>query len=109
MKKAILAVLFAVMMFGAVAISYAADDWHGGIRSRVEHAKDRIERGVQDGSLTKHEAKKLHKELDGIIDEINRDKADGHLDHREKERINHDLDRLEKDISREKHNDEKRR
>ena len=110
MKKLMLAVMFIVMMFGIVAISPAQEgDWHGGIRSRVNTEYQRIERGVERGSLTRHEARMLKGELDGIIGKIDRMKRDGYLDPREREIINRDLDRLHRDISREKRDDDRRR
>ncbi len=58
MKKVILAMMFAVMLFGTIAIGHAdRDDWHGGIRARIHEAHERIERGVERGSLTRHEAR----------------------------------------------------
>ncbi|MBF0520264.1 MAG: hypothetical protein HQK92_11125 [Nitrospirae bacterium] len=108
MKKATLAVMLVVVMLGLVAVAYAEEDWHGGIHKRVKQAKERIEHGIKDRSLTEQEAKRLHKEFDRVIDEINRMKADGKLTPHEKERINHDLDKLDNDISKLKHNDEHR-
>lgn len=80
-------------------------DWHGGIRDRIDQAHQRIEQGIEQGTLTRHEAEGLKEELDSILIEIDRMKADGRIDHRERERINRDLDRLNRDIGREKHND----
>ena len=80
--------------------------WHGGIRDRISEANRRIDRGIERGSLTRHEARRLNDELNGILNKIDRMKADGHLDEREREKINRDLDRLDKDIDREKHDDD---
>ncbi len=82
------------------------EGWHGGIRDRISEANRRIDRGIERGSLTRHEARKLNDELNGILNKIDRMKADGHLDEREREKINRDLDRLDKDIDREKHDDD---
>jgi hypothetical protein len=100
MKKLILVVLFTVMMFGTATISHA--DWRGGIRSRVNIEYQRIERGIESGLLTRHEAGRLKGELDGIIYKIDRMKDDGYLSPRERDIINRNLDRLHRDISREK-------
>lgn len=109
MKKVAFAVMFAVMLFGTIAIGYAdREDWRWGIRARIHEAHQRIERGIDRGSLTRHEAQRLREELDGILAKIDRMKADGHLDPREREIINRDLDRLDRDISREKHDRERR-
>jgi hypothetical protein len=83
-------------------------DWHGGIRTRIHKAKQSIERGIEQGDLTSHEAKKLNEELENILDKIDSMKEDGHLSEREREKINHDLDRLERDIRREKSDDDRR-
>jgi hypothetical protein len=110
MKKLILAVLFAVMMLGTITISQAEPgDWRGGIRSRIHEEYQRIEMGIERGSLSRHEARMLKGELDGIIEKIDRMREDGHLSHREREIIDHDLDRLHRDISREKRDDNRRR
>ena len=109
MKKVLFAVMCAVMLFGMVAIGYAErEDWRGGIRTRIHEAKQRIEQGIEKGSLTRHEAKKLHKEFDKILHKIDRMKEDGHLSRKEREKINHDLDKLDRDITKEKRDDTKR-
>ena len=109
MKKVLFAVMCAVILFGIIAIGYAErEDWRGGIRSRIHEAKQRIEQGIENGSLTRPEAKKLKEELDSILDKIDRMKEDGHLSQMEREKINHDLDRLDKDIAREKRDDNRR-
>ena len=103
MKKVIFAAMCAVMLFGTMAIVYAEHgDWRGGIRTRIHEAKHSIESGVQMGTLTRHDAKRLHEELDRIMDKIDRMKSEGEFSPREREHINHDLDRLDRDISREK-------
>jgi len=110
MKKLLLAVLLTVMMFGATATSHAYEgDWHGGIRTRINTEYERIERGIERGSLTRHEARMLKGELDGILIKIDRMKQDGRLSEREREIIHRDLDRLHRDISREKRDDNRRR
>ena len=109
MKKMVLTVIFAIMFFAPIATSYAdRDDWHGGIRSRIIEDQQRIERGIEHGSLTRHEARMLQRELGAILDKIDRMKADGRLDPREREIINRDLDRLDRDITREKRNEQRR-
>lgn len=109
MKKMLFAVMCAVMLFGMVAIGYAErGDWRGGIRTRIHDTKQRIERGIDHGTLTKHEARKLYDDLDRILDKIDHMKRDGYLSGRERDRINDDLDRLDRRIRREKHNDDRR-
>lgn len=108
MKNLLLAVVSALMLFGA-ATSYAdGPDWRGGIRARIHDSRARIDRGVAQGALTRHEAERLNGELNHILDKIDRMREDGHLGGRERDIINRDLDRLSRDISREKHNDRRR-
>jgi hypothetical protein len=110
MKKVVVAIMFAIMLFATMATSYAErGDWHGGIRSRIHEDQQRIERGIERGSLTRHEARRLQRELGDILDKIDRMKEDGRLDRRERERIDRYLDRLDMDITREKRDDERRR
>ncbi len=110
MKKVLVALMFTVMLFGPVVMVHAErGDWHGGIRARIHDAHERIDRGIDRGSLTRHEARRLKDELDRILHKIDRMRDDGHLNHREREIINRDLDRLDRDISREKHDQERRR
>jgi hypothetical protein len=110
MKKVIMAIMFTVMLFGPIGIGHAdREDWRGGIRARIHEAHERIERGIERGSLTRPEAQRLKRELDGILRKIDRMKEDGRLSHREREIINRDLDRLDRDIYREKHDSERRR
>jgi hypothetical protein len=108
MKKMVFTVMFAIMLFATVVTSYAErGDWRGGIRSRIIEDQQRIERGVEHGSLTRHEARMLQRELGGILDKIDRMKSDGYLDPREREIINRNLDRLDRDITREKRNEQR--
>jgi len=109
MKKIVFAVISAVMVFGMAVIGYAErGDWHGGIRDRIQAAKQSIDRGIERRTITRPEARKLNDELDGILSEIDRMKRDGRLDEGEREKINRDLDRLERDIRREKRDDDRR-
>ncbi len=109
MKKVIMAIMFTVMLFGPIVIGHAdREDWRGGIRARIHEAHEKIDRGIERGSLTRHEAQRLKEELEGILRKIDRMKDDGHLNHREREIINRDLDRLDRDISREKHDRDRR-
>src|ERR1700690_589883 len=107
MKKVTFALMFVVMLFSMVAIGYAErEDFREGIRTRIHDAKQRIDQGIDNKSLTRREAKKLNRELDGILHKIDRMKEDGKLSQRDREKINHDLDRLDSDIAKEKHDDD---
>jgi len=104
MKKMMLAVICAVFVFGTIATGYAEQgDWRGGIRSRIQVSKQKIDQGIARGTLNRHEADKLNAELGTILYKIDRMKADGYLNPRERDNINNDLNRLDKDIFKEKH------
>ena len=103
MKKVMFFVMFAAMMFGTLATSYAGPgDWRGGIRSRIQEDRQKIDRGVERGTLNRSEAGRLNAELGQILDKIDRMKADGQLSPGERDSINNDLDRLDRDIRIEK-------
>jgi hypothetical protein len=109
MKRAVFAIMCVLMLFGMVTTGHANfGEWRGGIRARIHEAEERIDRGIERGALTQHEAKRLHRELNGIFYKIDRMKEDGHLSERERDIISRDLDRLDRDISREKHDSEHR-
>jgi septal ring factor EnvC (AmiA/AmiB activator) len=104
MKKMMLAVICAVFVFGAIATGYAEQgDWRGGIRSRIQESKQKIEQGIERGSLNRHEADRLNAELGTILNKIDRMKADGYLSQGERDTVKSDLDRLDRDIFKEKH------
>ncbi|MBL0224151.1 MAG: hypothetical protein IPQ16_00790 [Geobacteraceae bacterium] len=104
MKKMMLAAVCAVFVFGTIAIGYAEPgDWRGGIRTRIQESKQKIEQGIERGSLNRHEADKLNLELGTILNRIDRMKDDGYLSQGERDTIKRDLDRLDRDIFKEKH------
>jgi len=104
MKRVILAVICAVFVFGTMATGHADQgDWRGGIRSRIQESKQKIEQGIERGTLNRHEADKLNAELGTILNKIDRMKADGYLSQGERDNINNDLNRLDRDIFKEKH------
>ncbi|MEP7115739.1 MAG: hypothetical protein ABI862_20915, partial [Ilumatobacteraceae bacterium] len=60
MKRVVLAVICAVFVFGTIATGYAEQgDWRGGIRSRIQASKQKIEQGVDQGTLNRREARRL--------------------------------------------------
>src|SRR5450631_4192793 len=94
MKRVILAVICAVFVFGTIATGYAEQgDWRGGIRSRIQASKQKIDQGIEQGTLNRKD----------------RMKADGRISQGERDRINRDLDRLDRDIFKEKHDDNRNR
>ena len=72
------------------------------IDSRIRQANERIDRNLERGALTRHDARRLRDELNGIRDTEARMRSDGRLDRREREILDRKLDRLNKEISAEK-------
>jgi hypothetical protein len=104
MKKVLFLAMFAVMQLGVLATGYAEQgDWRGGIRSRIQDDKQKINQGIERGTLDRREAGKLNDELGAILYKIDRMKADGQLSQGERDQIKNDLDRLDRDIFKEKH------
>jgi hypothetical protein len=104
MKRVLMAVICAVFVFGTITAGYAEQgDWRGGIRSRIQESQQKIDQGIERGSLNRNEADKLKAELGAILNKIDRMKADGYLNPGERDNINRDLDRLDRDIYKEKH------
>ena len=102
MKKTLLAAFLAAVVLGLGMPVFAQPAWN--IDERIDHMERRIERGVDNGSLNRHEARDLRGQLRRIKNREARMRADGRLDHRERERLQNDVDRLDRHISRGKHN-----
>jgi septal ring factor EnvC (AmiA/AmiB activator) len=85
------------------AVPAAQVDWRVGIRSRIQTSKQKIEHGINRGTLNRHEARKLNKELGKILQKIDRMKADGRISQGERNKIIRNLDKLDRDIFKEKH------
>ncbi|TLN04193.1 hypothetical protein FDZ73_04775 [bacterium] len=104
MRKVFLAIVCAVFVFGTIATVPAVQgDWRGGIRSRIQESKQKIEQGIERGTLNRYEADKLNAELGTILNKIDRMREDGSLSQWERDNINNDLNRLDRDIFKEKH------
>jgi hypothetical protein len=104
MKKVMFLAMFAVMLFGTLATGYAEQgDWRGGIRSRIQESRQKIDGGVAAGTLDRREAGRLNGELGAILNKIDRMKSDGQFTERERGQVKNDLDRLDRDIFKEKH------
>lgn len=103
MQKTLIAIC-SVTLFCAATSGYAnPGDWRTSTHGRINSAKAKIEQGIKHGSLTRPEAEKLNRNLDGILHKIERMKADGVLVQKERAAISHDLDKLETRVFREKH------
>lgn len=122
MKKACLTLI--AMLSAAAAISGpalaqpygppppAAYGHPGGweIDRRIDWTQDRINRGRADGSLDRHEFRRVQGQLNGIRHDFERARyrSGGHLDDRAREFLGGRLDRLNDEIHWLKHNDERR-
>jgi hypothetical protein len=73
--------------------------------ARVENQKDRIKDGVEDGQLTKKQARRLGREEGAINAEARRMKAKngGQLTERQEKRIHRQMNRESRRIARAKH------
>ena len=101
MRKAFIVFVIAALCLCAVSIASAERGYRESIRERIEETKDRINRGVDHGTLSRYEAKEFYRDLRRIENRIDRMRSDG-LSHREREIIERDLDRLDRSIRREK-------
>ena len=79
---------------------------HEDIDARRHDQLSRIERGVRDGSLTRHEARELIAEQHRIAEVERRAKADGHVDFVERARLKALQDEASRHISAERHDSE---
>ena len=117
MNKVLLVAICAPMIFGAVTVhaynggygggGYERGERHGDIRERMRDAEERIGRGMDRGSISRHEAHRLYGELHGIREQMDRMRYDdrGMSRDEQRARIDHDLDRLNEHISRAKHDE----
>jgi hypothetical protein len=71
--------------------------------------KERIENGVKDGSLTRHEARKLNREQRRIHRVERRSERDGVVTPREDKRLDRMQDKASRDIYKQKHDKQERR
>ncbi|MEW6542890.1 MAG: hypothetical protein AB1411_04680 [Nitrospirota bacterium] len=78
------------------------------VDQRERKQQQRIEQGVKSGELTPREAKRLEAEQAGIRAEEARMKSDGTLTKRERAKLHRDLDRSSRHIAKEKHDAQKR-
>jgi hypothetical protein len=109
MTKTAAAIVCALILLMDITLSHAyPSEWRGQLRERINDDRARIEFGINNGSLTHHEAAQLYRQLDKIIYKLDRMKADGYLSRFERETLNYDLERLEKHIRREKRDFDRR-
>jgi hypothetical protein len=82
----------------------------GEVENRIHHEQARINQGLQSGSLTRAEYRRLDNGLDRIQAQRNRDlrRNDGHLTAAQYARLNREENRLSGRIYRQKHDGEDR-
>jgi len=98
---------------GFVAVQYydrydRSDERTASINEREARIRNRIERGIEDGRITRHEADRLFGELSAIEAKERAFRSDGRMGGRESGELNSDLDRLA-DHVRHQLRDEQRR
>jgi hypothetical protein len=84
------------------------DDRSANINERESRIRNRIERGINDGRITRREANRLLRELSAIEAKERAFRADGRIRASESRRLNADLDRLAEHV-RHQLRDEQRR
>jgi hypothetical protein len=95
---------------GFVAVQYYDrwDDRTANINEREARLRNRIERGINDGRITRREAHQLFSELSSIEAKERAFRSDGRIGGREGAELNADLDRLADNV-RHQLRDEQRR
>ena len=102
MKRVFLSMVAAGLLVGATGIASAQE---GRIKERKENQQQRIGEGVENGSLTPNETRKLENKETKLNKEIRHDRKQngGNLTNKEKAQINRQQNRLSKDIYKQKH------
>ena len=77
------------------------------MNAREKHQDKRIEKGMANGEISKHEAKRLKMEQRGIDRAQKRAEADGQVTDKERARIDRMQDKASKDIHRQRHDEQK--
>jgi hypothetical protein len=84
-----------------VPVQYSYDRWdHGSvnINEREARIRARIDGGLNDGRITRWEARRLYRELASIEAKERSYKSDGRLNNREEAQLNRDLDWLAENV-----------
>jgi hypothetical protein len=84
------------------------NDRSASINEREARIRERIQRGMNDGSITRWEARRLFRDLGSIEAKERAFRSDGRLNSREFAELNRDLERLALNV-REQRRDEERR
>ena len=99
--------LFALVVM-VIGLAGADESLAGRIERRDSRQHDRIENGIEDGGITRHEAKTLRNEQNRIDNQNNRAMRNGHLSKRERMRLERRQDLANRHIYRMRHNDTSR-
>lgn len=80
-------------------VQYHAEQRAANIEDRLSRINERIERGIRDGRITDHEARRLYRELHDVrAKERSYRRDNGRIGPREADDLNRDLDRLAQDV-----------
>ncbi|HSD00050.1 MAG TPA: hypothetical protein VLI21_14180, partial [Casimicrobiaceae bacterium] len=85
-----------------------SEDRSANINERESGLRNRIDRGISDGRITRHEAHRLYDELSQIEAKERAARANGRIGGRESREINDDLDRLAEDVRHQIRDDQRR-
>ena len=94
--------------FIAVQQSDRSEERSANINERESQIRNRIERGISDGRITRQEAHRLYDELSQIEAKERAARANGRIGGRENREINDDLDRLAEDVRHQLRDDQRR-
>lgn len=92
----------------ALTVSTVGASAYDSIDRAQSNQQARIQQGLRDGSLTRHEAARLQAEQARIADFERRAKADGHIDRREGAILGRALNESSRHIYQERHDREAR-
>ena len=110
MKRTLLTL--ALITAGSLSgVGAAHADWYSwnarnDVDARRHEQLSRIERGVRDGSLTRHEARELLAEQKRIAETVRHARSEGHLDSAERMRLKALQDNASRHIYAERHDSE---
>ena len=108
MKHTTLIGAFALALGIAATAPAFAHETHGPIDQRQDRQAQRLEHGIDSGSLTRGEARRLWQQQQRLRALERRFRADGYLDQRERRILQAQLDRVSDAIYRLKHNERER-
>ena len=108
MKSMATSAVLAALLAGTVALPVAAAERERGINQRQNVQQNRIQRGVQQGDLTRGEASRLRGEARSVRREATAFRADGNFSAGERRQVNRDLNRTSRDIYQQRHDAQRR-